>query len=460
MGRFRQLLKTTAVRLTLIYTLLFGVLAVGVVAYVSYNTGQLLISQIKSAVDDEVQRLSIITRQGGVRRLIDIIEQRSRQPGANLYLVADATGRIIAGNVRDMDRALLVENGWRSPPFVYYSFDEEVDRPLRALARVFTLPGDLRLLVGRDIGDAERFRGVVTQALVLALTAIVLTGLILWFLVGRRALKHIDSVSHASQRIIAGNLDERLPLSGSGDEFDRLSSSLNHLIARVETLNRGVREMSDNIAHDLKTPLTRLRGRAEAALEGTRARKQSEAFQDIIDEADGLIRTFNALLMISQVESGARPVELDSLAIEPVLQDVFELFEPSAEEAGADLQLEIGTIGSIRGNRELIAQALTNLLDNALKYGCGGDDKVIAVSARKDISHVEISVADRGAGIEEEERERVLGRFVRLDSSRTQRGSGLGLALADAVVKLHAGQLFLEDNNPGLMVRIRLPLDL
>ena len=206
------MLKTTAVRLTLIYTVLFGLLAVGIVAYVSYNTGSLIISQIQSAVDEEVAQIARQTRRSGMRRLVPMIERRSRQPGANLYLVSDAAGQIIAGNVRDLDRDLLHKDGWLIPPFDYQRFGDDDDDESQAIAKVFTLPDGLRLLVGRDIGNAERLQYIVGRATTYSLIVMVLTGLALWFLVGRRALKHIDSVSRSSQRIIEGDLSQRLPL--------------------------------------------------------------------------------------------------------------------------------------------------------------------------------------------------------------------------------------------------------
>lgn len=454
MLRLRQMLKTTAVRLTLIYTFLFGLLAVGVVGYVSYNTGRLILSQIQTAVDEEVSQIARQTRRRGVRSLIPMIERRSRQPGANLYLVADVNGRIIAGNVRDLDRDLLGEDGWLIPPFEYLRFGEDADEG-QAIARVFTLRGGLKLLVGRDIGDAERFQQIVGRASTLSLAVMVFTGLLLWFFVGRRALKHIDSVSLSSQRIIDGDLSQRLPLSGSGDEFDRLSSSLNELISRVEKLNTGVRVMSDSIAHDLKTPLTRLRNRAEAALDKS---ADEEVLQHIIADADGLIKTFNALLMISQVESGARAVQFTSVELSSVVRDVHELFEPTAEEQDIKLTLSIDSDATVQCSRELIAQALTNLLDNALKYGTGSSTPEIRISLSSDNGEACLSVCDNGSGVPEDERDRVTERFVRMETSRTKPGSGLGLSLVKAVAGLHSGELVLKDNLPGLCVELRLPL--
>ncbi|MEE9314632.1 MAG: HAMP domain-containing sensor histidine kinase [Rhizobiaceae bacterium] len=456
MKRMRQILRTTAVRLTLVYTLLFGLLAIGVVAYISHQTGAILLEQFQTTIDEEVNEIALLSRRGGVRRLIPLIESRSRRPGANLYLISDTSGRIIAGNVRNIDRSLLSKDGWRIPPFRYVGFDDD-GRKHRAIAKVFTLPGDLRLLVGRDIGDAERFRNIVGKASTISLGVMVLVGLLLWFFVGRRALKHIDSVSQSSERIIAGDLSGRLPLSGSGDEFDRLSTSLNGLIARVEKLNTSVSTMSDSIAHDLKTPLTRLRNRAEAAL-GKPKKQAEEALQEVIQDADGLIKTFNALLMISQVESGARTTHFEKIDIVPIVRDVHELFEPSAEEIGAELSISVEPHAKIRGNRELIAQAMTNLLDNAFKYGATAKKPHFDLTLKVMGKTVQLTVNDNGEGISKEDRERVRDRFVRLDTSRNKPGSGLGLSLVDAVVRLHGGKMDLDDANPGLSVKISLPL--
>ncbi|MEM9734581.1 MAG: ATP-binding protein [Pseudomonadota bacterium] len=455
LGRFRKMFRTTATRLTLVYTLLFGLLAIGVVFYISFNSGRILLQQYREVVDEEVSDIARFARRGGVRRLIPMIERRSRQPGANLYLVADGSGLIIAGNVRAIDSRLLSRDGWKLPPFPYLGYDED-EQERRAIARVFTLPGDLRLLVGRDVGDVQRFRGVVRRASAVSLLVMVLTGVLLWLFVGRRALRHIDSVSQSSERIIAGDLSERLPLSGSGDEFDRLSQSLNHLLARIEKLNVGVRTMSDSIAHDLRTPLTRLRNRAEAATAkgGT---LDETVLDEIITDADGLIRTFDALLMISQVGSGARAVNLTPLQFSPIARDVHELFEPLAQERGIDLHLVVRAEASVRGNRELLAQALTNLIDNALKYGGGHPNPAITISLEQRANRVLLAVADNGAGIPQEDRERVMERFVRLDASRNKPGSGLGLSLVEAVVSLHNGTMHLEDNGPGLRVVLDFP---
>ena len=356
------MLKSTAARLTVVYTVLFGLLAAGIVAYISTNTSQLLLGQFRTAIEEEVSDLDRMSRRGGLRQLIRLIENRAKQPGANLYLIADSSGRIVAGNVAELDRALLAEDGWRTQPFTYVPIGN-ANETHRAVARVFTLPQGLRLLVGRDTADAEKFSHIVFRAAAIALSLMVITGIGLWFFIGRRGLKHIERVARTSQRISAGDLSQRLPLSGSGDEFDHLSGILNTLISRIEKLNTGVTQMSDAIAHDLRTPRTRLRNQAD-----TRAQTEAEpeAWMEIVEQADTMIATFDALLMISQVEAGARKAEFVPVDLSEIAGDVFELYEPLADDAGLQLLLEADVPAHVHANRALLNQALFNLLDNAI----------------------------------------------------------------------------------------------
>lgn len=456
MGSLRQILKITAVRLTVIYTLLFGVMAFGLIFYISYNTGQLIISQIRAAAQEEIEDLANVYQSGGARFLIRSIDQRSRNPDAYLYLVSDQNGRIIAGNVKSVDTPLLTTGGWSSRPFKYRPLNSANGSKRQAIAQVFGLQGGLRILVGRDIGDAVQFKTVIARALTLALGLMLLAGLILWFVIGRRALKRIDDVSKSSSRILAGDLSQRLPVTGAGDEFDRLSDNLNVMLERVESLNTGVRHMADSIAHDLKTPLTRLRNRAEQArtAQSRSLKNNREALLQIEQDADGLIATFNALLMISQVSSGARPAELSQVNLSGILHDVYELFEPATDEVGIELKLDVPEGLRALANRDLIAQTITNLLENALKYGATAERPQIVLSARQDGSSIVIGVADNGNGIPAKDLDRVRERFVRLDESRSKPGTGLGLALVDAVAKLHDAKFMLTNNNPGLRAEL------
>jgi len=461
MARFRTLLRMTAVRLSMIYALVFGLFAVALIAYTTLNTTRLLQQQTRQTIDEEILDLSRIYRHGSMSRLIRVIEQRARAPGASLYLISDTSGRIIAGNVLDIEPGILSKTGWTKQPFPYQGFGQPEGPTRYAIARVFKLPGGLRALIGRDLGEPNRFRSIARRSLILALAGMVLLGILTWFFVGRRALKRIDSVSGSTSRIMAGDLQERLPLSGSGDEFDRLSENLNQLLGRISKLDEGLKQVSDNIAHDLKTPLTRLRNKAEQTLAANPTKNSyRQAMEDIIAESDTLIRTFNALLMIARVEAGSRTGNFVKFDLTSVLQDVHELYEPLAEEAGVEFEISAGEPVEINGNRELIGQAIANLVDNAIKYSVEGGEKPHKISLRAilDDENIRVMVTDNGTGIPQEDRERVKDRFVRLDKSRTKPGTGLGLSLVDAVARLHEGMLTLRDANPGLVADLRIPV--
>jgi signal transduction histidine kinase len=343
----------------------------------------------------------------------------------------------------------------------YMLLDEQgTEQRYSALVRVADLPDGSRLLVGRDVSESEAVVGVVRRSLILTAAFTVVLGLVAWTFVSRRVLKRIDSIAETSRRFAAGDLSGRLEVTGSGDEFDRLAESLNTMLTRIERLMLGLKQVSDNIAHDLKTPLTRMRSRAERAL--TEAKTEPEyrdALQSAIDEADQLIRTFNALLMIARVEAGSSDAAFTTFDASEVAQDIYELYEPVAEEAGVSLKLENCGAIMVHANRELVSQALANLVDNAIKYSdeavCGHPKVVISV--QKDSRGAAIGVQDNGAGIAEADRARATQRFVRLEESRSKPGAGLGLSLVSAVAQLHGGDLELGDNAPGLAAVLHVP---
>ena len=451
----------TAVRLTLIYILLFGLFSAGLIYYVSGNTVRLLHRQTVQTINDEVGELSIVFRRGNLGRLVRAIELRSRAPGSGIYLIADPSGRIIAGNVQDIERSILEKAGWRDKPFEYERLGQSGNTRHHAIAQVFIMRGGMRVLVGRDLGQPERLQSVIRRAMVTALVGMLLFGLAAWFFIGRTALQRIDKVSAATSRILDGDLDERLPLSGAGDEFDRLAANLNTLLERIGKLDEGLKQVSDNIAHDLKTPLTRLQNKAEGVLASDpRKSDYRTAVEQMLAETDGLIRTFNALLMISRVEAGSRTGDFTDVDLNSVLVDVCELYEPLAEEQGIVLEMEDTPTVKVFGNRELISQAIANLIDNAIKYAPLSEhsEPKIVVGLEVTRNAAETTISDNGPGIEEKERANVIERFVRLDKSRSKPGSGLGLSLVNAVAKLHKGSLEFANNNPGLIAKLTIPL--
>ncbi|MBY8918043.1 HAMP domain-containing sensor histidine kinase [Nitratireductor rhodophyticola] len=469
MTRLLSILNTTAARLSALYLILFAVCATFLVIYMTSLSARMLVGQTHEAINEEVRGLDRAYRRGGLPFLVRVIESRARQPGANLYLLADANGRILSGNVESLQPGVLDVMGWTERPFTYSRFGEGEARldprareaEHKAMAVVFRLPNQIIVMVGRDLGEPEKFRSVMQRALVVTLAIMCAGALLIWYFVGRRALKRIDRVSEASRSIMGGDLNRRLPVSGAGDEFDRLSDNLNKMLDRIAALNEGLREVSDNIAHDLKTPLTRLRNRAEAALAGKqKTADYRAALERTIAESDQLIRTFNAILMISRLEAGYSAEATSTIDLRAILADVVELYEPLAEEQGVALEAEIDGAVTLQGNRELIGQALSNIVDNAIKYSAGsGETPAVQVSLETAASEIRLTVRDNGPGVPDADRRRVTERFVRLEESRTQPGSGLGLSLAKAVMTFHGGRLEFADNEPGLAVTMVFPAE-
>ncbi|RUV81046.1 HAMP domain-containing protein, partial [Mesorhizobium sp. M5C.F.Ca.IN.020.14.1.1] len=463
--------------------LLFAICAVLLVFYMTSLSARMLTGQTQETINDEVLGLARAYQRGGLPLLVRVVEQRSRQPGANLYLIADTNGQILTGNVQSLEPGVLEAEGWTTEPFSYRRFGEgelerqrnpvadpnepsqsevqvEGEKGHNAIALVLRLPNQMIMLVGRDLGEPERFRAVIRRALMLALGMMALGGLLIWFFVGRAALKRIDIVSEASRRIMGGDLSGRLPVTGAGDEFDRLSENLNSMLARIATLNEGLKQVSDNIAHDLKTPLTRLRNRAEATLSGKHSTTDyRQALEGTIAESDQLIKTFNAILMISRLEAGYSSESTSRVDLAASVHDVVELYEPVAEEAGVKLETSGQDGFAVEGNRELIGQALSNIVDNAIKYSTDStSEPTVRVALDRVGREIRLSVTDNGQGIPDDaDRARATERFVRLERSRSQPGSGLGLSLAKAIMTFHNGRLDLLPADPGLSVVMSFP---
>jgi signal transduction histidine kinase len=462
MAALGKLLRTTAFKLTLVYLTVFALFAAFLLGYFAWNTRRLITEQITETVDAEIQGLSEQYRLGGIRRIAFAIEGRARRPGSSLYLLTTAAGELVAGNVGALTTGILDNPGWTET--VYRRVEEQDASEHRALVRVDQLPGGFHLLVGRDLDERERLYDVVLAAGRWSVAIVVVLGLAGGFFVARRVLRRIDAMTETTRTIMQGDLHERLPIAGTGDELDRLAINLNAMLERIEALMHGLKEVSDNIAHDLKTPLTRLHNRCEEALRAARSETQyREALASTIEESEALIRTFNALLMIARAESGQARDGMTAFDAAEIVRGIGDLYEPLADDKGLTLKVEAASAAWVRGNRELISQALANLVDNAIKYGASAAAKVngrpaeIVLKASDRGDRILLSVADSGPGIAESDRGRALERFVRLEQSRSEPGSGLGLSLASAIARLHGGELTLADNHPGLVSVISLP---
>ncbi len=453
----------TPFRLFAIYISLFCAAVAGTFIYVNVSMQGFLYREAETAVHADFEALSARYREGGLQALTGAIAERSAVPGNTFYLLTGSDRRRLAGNLD-----VVAANLWNTEgdaQFAYRRRDETGVSEHRALGLVGRLPGDLRLIVARDIESQEALKRVLRSALLLAYALIVLIGVAGGTMVSRSILRKFDAASNTAHAIMQGNLAQRIPLTGRDDEFERVARNLNEMLDRIQDLMAGLKDVSDNIAHDLKTPLHRLRTRAERALQTSHSKEElAEALGTVIEDADALIQTFDSLLSIARLEAGSRSENFGPLNICALTRDVGELYEPAAEEAGLSLRLSCMGDVMMSGEKHLIGQALANLLDNAIKYAApfapaaGGSGTPLTVEVRLEDKGdaVDIAIADRGPGVPENDRERVLQRFVRLQPSRSIPGSGLGLSLVAAVARLHGGSVSLEDNQPGLTVRLCL----
>jgi signal transduction histidine kinase len=450
-----RLFRTTAFRLTVLYLGLFVLSVSAVLGLIYWFTIPYAEAQNRRVVDAEIQGLQEHYRRGGLPQLADVVARRSRVPGSgSLYLLTRPDGVRIAGNLDSWPSEQPDEGGWIQLQIADHSAPDVT--PHSAAAKLLNVPGGFRLLVGQDLRERQAFRRRIETALVWALVLAVGLGGLGGALISRRVQRRVETINAAIGKIMGGALTERLPLRGSGDEFDQLAANVNSMLDQIELLLSGMRHITEGVAHDLRTPLNRLRSRIETALrQPDSPEAYRTALEQTIAEADSLITLFNALLSIAEVESSAKPGNAALLALAPLARDVVELYEPVAEGKRVALSLAIDAEPTIRGHGQLLSQALVNLLDNAVKYTPSGGSVSVTVETGKEGPRV--TVADTGPGIPEADRERVLQRFVRLEASRQTPGSGLGLSLVAAVARLHRARLVLSDNEPGLRASLIFP---
>jgi signal transduction histidine kinase len=450
--------RSSTFRLAAIYLLFFTLSVAAIIAYIYWNTVGILEKQTDETIRSEVLALSDEYSNDGVEGIHEVIGRRVTVDSSTIYVLADSTNRRIAGNLQGMPQEATDDKGWIDFPLTVKRGDTTLKHTGRAYYS--TLEGNYKVLVGRDVEELRQFGDLIRRSLYIAIGLASVLGLGGAWLLSRNFLRRVDAITDTSRGIMAGDLSRRMPLHGTNDELDRLSMSLNQMLDQIERLMRGMREVSTNISHDLRTPLTRIRSRAEAALRSENKADVHAALTSTLDDSDQLLKVFNSLLSISRAEAGQMRENFVNFDAAEVVQDVAELYEPIVEDAGGKLTFEMPLDKlPVRADRQLLAQAITNLIDNALKYGKGQGALEIAINGKATVNTVEITVSDRGEGIAQPDRERVKERFVRLDESRNLPGSGLGLSLVDSVMKLHGGSLGFEDNRPGLIAKLVLPLD-
>jgi signal transduction histidine kinase len=447
--RLPRLVRTNIFRLTLGYMALFALSVGALSAFVYSATLGYLDTQTNAIIEAEINGLRETYERSGLNGLSDVIQERAardyEQERRSFYLLADPIGQRVAGNLPSWPVGANDALGqWVD--FV----QRDSDTPVRALL----LPvGAYRLLVGRDIRELTAIRQVLRRASFYGITLTLALALVGGLLLAVSAERRLAEINRTTRQIMAGDLSRRAPLKGSNDEHDELAQNINTMLDQIENLLAGMRHVGDSVAHDLRGPITRLRNRLEIVAETEKPSREDLA--DCVAQLDQVLATFNALLRIARVESGAYRSAFTTVDLKPIVHDVCELYQAAAEERQVTLHGEAPESVEVFGDRELLAQVLTNLVDNAVKYTPPGG--VVRVGLDRSGDRARLRVADTGSGIPLEDHGRVLQRFIRLDRARSQPGNGLGLALVNAVTLQHHGRLTLGDNGPGLVVTVELP---
>jgi len=453
--RLARTLKSSSFRVALLYMALMGTSMVALLAFIHWSTAGYMARQLDQTIEAEVEGLAEQYRTGGLVALATALTLRVDRSadGAGVYLLAGDDLTPVVGNLDRWPQVAPDAQGWVR--FDLRGRGTTGRETHAARAKTFRLQGDLHLLVGRDVRDLEATLGLIRSALGwgsgLAATLAVLGG----WLMSAGVVRRIEAIARTSREIMHGDLSRRVPTDGSGDDFDQLADALNRMLDRIVELMDRVRQVSDSIAHDLRTPLTRLRTKLDGLQEARDPAAQA-ALDSAVADSDELLATFNALLRISRIEASGRQADLAPVDLALLARDVGELYEPLAGDRGQSLGVSAAGPLWVQGDRDLLFQALANLMDNAVKYTPPGG--TIGVAAECDGQVARVAVSDVGPGIPAELRERVFERFFRGDASRSTPGSGLGLSLVQAVAQLHGARIDMSDNDPGLRIALCIPL--
>jgi signal transduction histidine kinase len=436
--------------------LTFGAVVIGLFSYVYWSTETYILSRSDHAIAADLAILisanDTAGREGLISAVNRLVANQSSENG--VYLLADTSFTPVAGNLKSWPTSLKGDAGWTKFTTNQGTLDASHRPLLRATFKA--LPDGFHILVGREIDDLNQFASKIHVALGLGIILVLLLAAVASVMVTRRTVGRIESVNATTRTIMQSGLGERVPLRGTKDEWDQLAGNLNAMLDRIEALMGEVKQVTDNVAHDLRTPLTRMRGRLEKA---SMSQRDHLSDQSLINEAmadlDDVLRMFASLTRISQIESTNRTAAFRMVDLREIVGAVVELFDAAAEDKGIHLKAVGDRAASITGDRDLLFDALANLVDNAIKHGSKSGLVVVELSY-SDAGAV-ISVSDNGPGIPSNEYEYVFRRFYRLERSRCTSGNGLGLSLVAAVVRLHEGRIELFDNAPGLKVEMQLP---
>ncbi len=440
-------------KLALIAIGTFGVIVAAIFIYVYTSTSSYVRSRSDRAILSEFASLQGTYDRSGRDELIALIAERiaDKSFADNVYLLTDGSGAILAGNLAVVPLVSQGAHGWQE--FRVPAPAPGANRLALVRAMLEPLSNGDRLLVGRDISELDNFTDQIRLALIFGLALIFVLAAVASILVTRRTVGRIEQINATSRDIMQSGLDKRIPLRGSHDEWDRVAENLNLMLDRIEILMGEVKQVSDNVAHDLRTPLTRMRGRLETALHRERSAEHDQALiGDTIADLDAVLRIFASLTRIAQIETKARKGGFHIVNLAEIVGEVVELYDAAAEQDGTSLTMTGGPDMLVTGDRDLIFDAIANLVDNAIKHGRAGGH--VAVAAEHVDGEAVITIADEGPGIPADQRDHVFKRFYRLEQGRCAPGNGLGLSLVSAVARLHGVRVELLDNAPGLKVRL------
>lgn len=447
-----KFLRSTSIRLALGYAGLFVVSSLVLVGFLWWRTAIYLDREIDAVIVADTQAIGDRLRDFGLSGAIQTINERiSRTADEHtVYLLTDPRLTPIAGNLDAWPLDVGRPQGWYQVQLV------RGDKPYATRVLNVRLPGDFRLLVGRDVQNRVIVRDMILQSLIWAGLIAVMLAITGGLLVRRSVLRRVEAINRTARAIVQGDFSQRVPTRDSSDEFDQLTQIINNMLGQIQVLIEGIRNTSNAIAHDLRTPLTELRSRLEGLLRGSRATEEvTEELQEALSDIDRLMGIFNALLRLAELESGVRRAGFRRIELADLIAEVSEVYGPIAEEKGIVLKVDVSHRPAIEGDPFLLAQAVGNLLDNAIKYA--PVHGAISISLRRTgDGRAVIAVADNGPGIAAEERGRVVERFYRGDASRKSPGVGLGLSVVAAVARLHGGALEFADNQPGLIASLSL----
>lgn len=454
--QINSLYKSSTFRLALIYMAIFSLSVLLLLGFIYWSTAGYMVRQTEATIDAEIAGLAEHYDLSGFQGLSELINERlARQVDkTSLYLLTDTQFKPILGNLEQWPKEQPSSQGWIS--FHVDAKTTHTDEQHKALARVVPLQGDFHLLVGRDVHTLMDIQKLIKEALFWGVLMTMVLALAGGIMMSRTMMHRIEIINETCLRIMDGDLTQRIPRSGGDDDLDKLVGTLNQMLDQLEALMQGIRQVTNNIAHDLRTPLSRLRRRLDMLRnDGLSINSHEELIEQAISEADGLLATFKALLRISEVESGSRLVGFQEVDIISLLDDLIEFYEPLSEEKAQTISVERMQVKPLRGDRDLLFQAFANILDNAIKYTPMEGE--ISIQVREQPNQLRISICDSGPGIPADAREKVFDRFYRLEESRSSPGNGLGLSLVAAIVHLHQGHLELQDNCPGLNFTVILP---